>query len=246
MAWTRSTSRCTTTAPRGPRRWASPSAWRSMAASSPAERARGRPVAAGASAARERGVRRPRRIDWMLTAVALAVGVAELAVTADLEGSVALNVVAVAAIVAPLAWWRVLAAARRRCPLRDRGAGRLADLGRRAAGDLVPAAGPGLRPGRARGRPRRARRPGHPLRGDRGDDRDRADRWRSATCLPDGPRRRVLPRRAHGAQPDAAGRRAARGGGAGQRAPRRGRPSRRSSRSASGSRARCTTSSRIR
>jgi signal transduction histidine kinase len=51
-------------------------------------------------------VRRPARLDWALTGLALAVGVAELAVTSDLRGSPALNVVAVAGIVLPLAWWR--------------------------------------------------------------------------------------------------------------------------------------------
>ncbi len=52
-------------------------------------------------------MRRPRRIDWVLTAVALALGVAELAVTDNLRGPVALNVVGVVAIVLPMAWWRV-------------------------------------------------------------------------------------------------------------------------------------------
>jgi signal transduction histidine kinase len=51
-------------------------------------------------------VSRPRRIDWLLTAFALALGFAELAVADDLRGGVALNVVGVAAIVLPLAWWR--------------------------------------------------------------------------------------------------------------------------------------------
>ena len=51
-------------------------------------------------------MRRPRRIDWLLTAFALALGLAELAVTDDLHGGVALNVAGVAAIVLPMAWWR--------------------------------------------------------------------------------------------------------------------------------------------
>jgi signal transduction histidine kinase len=51
-------------------------------------------------------VKRPARLDWALAALALAVAVAELAVTADLHNGFALNVVAAAAIVAPLAWWR--------------------------------------------------------------------------------------------------------------------------------------------
>jgi signal transduction histidine kinase len=51
-------------------------------------------------------VRRPQRLDWALAGGALVVGLAELAVTSDLRGPVALNVLAVAAIVAPLAWWR--------------------------------------------------------------------------------------------------------------------------------------------
>jgi signal transduction histidine kinase len=42
----------------------------------------------------------------LLTGLALAVGVAELAVIDDLRGSAALNVVAIAGIVLPLAWWR--------------------------------------------------------------------------------------------------------------------------------------------
>jgi signal transduction histidine kinase len=56
--------------------------------------------------ARERGVRRPARLDWVLTAIALATAMAELAVTGDLRGPLALNVVAVVGIVLPLAWWR--------------------------------------------------------------------------------------------------------------------------------------------
>ena len=51
-------------------------------------------------------MRRPARLDWALAGLALAVAVAELAVTADLRNGFALNVVAAAAIVAPLAWWR--------------------------------------------------------------------------------------------------------------------------------------------
>jgi signal transduction histidine kinase len=51
-------------------------------------------------------MRRPRRRDWILAGLALVVGVAELAVSDDLQGPVALNVLFVAGIVAPLAWWR--------------------------------------------------------------------------------------------------------------------------------------------
>jgi signal transduction histidine kinase len=51
-------------------------------------------------------VRRPAPLDWVLAGLALAVGIAELAVPQHLRGSLALNVVAVAGIVAPLAWWR--------------------------------------------------------------------------------------------------------------------------------------------
>ncbi|HEX6697638.1 MAG TPA: histidine kinase [Solirubrobacteraceae bacterium] len=51
-------------------------------------------------------MRRPRRIDWLLTALALALGLGELAVADDLRGGVALNVVFVVAIVLPMAWWR--------------------------------------------------------------------------------------------------------------------------------------------
>jgi signal transduction histidine kinase len=56
-------------------------------------------------------VKRPSRLDWVLAGLALATGIAELAVTNDLRGSLALNVVGVAAIALPLAWWRT-------CPLR--------------------------------------------------------------------------------------------------------------------------------
>ena len=51
-------------------------------------------------------MRRPKRLDWAFTAVAFAVGVGELAFVSDLRGSVAVNVVAVAALVLPLAWSR--------------------------------------------------------------------------------------------------------------------------------------------
>jgi signal transduction histidine kinase len=51
-------------------------------------------------------MRRPARLDWALAGLALAVAVAELAVTADLRGSLAVNVVAAAGIVLPLAWAR--------------------------------------------------------------------------------------------------------------------------------------------
>jgi signal transduction histidine kinase len=51
-------------------------------------------------------MRRPAPLDWMLAGLALATGIAELAVAGDLRGSLAVNVVAVAGIVLPLAWWR--------------------------------------------------------------------------------------------------------------------------------------------
>jgi signal transduction histidine kinase len=51
-------------------------------------------------------VRRPKRLDWVLTGAAFAIGVAELGVTKDVRGPFAVNVVAVAAIALPLAWWR--------------------------------------------------------------------------------------------------------------------------------------------
>ena len=51
-------------------------------------------------------MRRPRRLDWALAAIALVWGIVELAFVTDLRGPVALNVVAVAALAAPLAWWR--------------------------------------------------------------------------------------------------------------------------------------------
>jgi signal transduction histidine kinase len=51
-------------------------------------------------------VRRPKRLDWVLAGLALAVGIAELAVADDLHGPLWLNVVGVAGITLPLAWWR--------------------------------------------------------------------------------------------------------------------------------------------
>jgi signal transduction histidine kinase len=51
-------------------------------------------------------MRRPRRLDWALVGGGLVVCLAELAVTDDLRGPVALNVLAVVGIVVPLAWWR--------------------------------------------------------------------------------------------------------------------------------------------
>jgi len=51
-------------------------------------------------------MRRPAPLDWMLAGLALATGIAELAVAGDLRGPLAVNVVAVAGIVLPLAWWR--------------------------------------------------------------------------------------------------------------------------------------------
>jgi signal transduction histidine kinase len=51
-------------------------------------------------------MRRPRRLDWALTGAAFAIGVAELGVAKDVRGAFAVNVVTVAAIALPLAWWR--------------------------------------------------------------------------------------------------------------------------------------------
>jgi signal transduction histidine kinase len=51
-------------------------------------------------------VRRPKRLDWVLTGAAFAIGIAELGVAKDVRGPFAVNVVAVAAIALPLAWWR--------------------------------------------------------------------------------------------------------------------------------------------
>jgi signal transduction histidine kinase len=51
-------------------------------------------------------VRRPKRLDWALAGAAFAVGIAELGVAKDVRGPFAVNVVAVAAIALPLAWWR--------------------------------------------------------------------------------------------------------------------------------------------
>jgi signal transduction histidine kinase len=51
-------------------------------------------------------VRRPNRVDWLLAALALAVGATELAVTKDLRGPLVLNAVGVAGIALPVAWWR--------------------------------------------------------------------------------------------------------------------------------------------
>ena len=51
-------------------------------------------------------MRRPKRLDWAFAGIALASGVVELAFMQDLRGPVGLNVVAVAALAAPLAWWR--------------------------------------------------------------------------------------------------------------------------------------------
>ena len=51
-------------------------------------------------------MRRPKRLDWVLTRAAFAIGIAELGVAKDIRGPFAVNVVAVAAIALPLAWWR--------------------------------------------------------------------------------------------------------------------------------------------
>ncbi len=56
-------------------------------------------------------MRRPRRLDLLLAALAFATGVAEVALADDLRGSLALNVLFVAGITLPLGWWRT-------CPLR--------------------------------------------------------------------------------------------------------------------------------
>jgi signal transduction histidine kinase len=52
-------------------------------------------------------VRRPNRIDWLLTALALTTGVVELAVAGPARGSGALNAIAIVGLALPLAWWRV-------------------------------------------------------------------------------------------------------------------------------------------
>jgi signal transduction histidine kinase len=51
-------------------------------------------------------VRRPTRLDWALTALAFVTGVVQLALSDDLRGSTAANIVALAGIALPLAWWR--------------------------------------------------------------------------------------------------------------------------------------------
>jgi signal transduction histidine kinase len=51
-------------------------------------------------------VRRPNRIDWLLTGLALTTGLVELAVDGASRGSDALNAICVVAIALPMAWWR--------------------------------------------------------------------------------------------------------------------------------------------
>ncbi len=49
---------------------------------------------------------RPSRLDWILTGLALATGIVEIAIANDLRGPVWLNVVCAIGIALPLAWWR--------------------------------------------------------------------------------------------------------------------------------------------
>jgi signal transduction histidine kinase len=51
-------------------------------------------------------VKRPSRLDWLLAGLALATGIAEIALGSDQRGSVGLNVVGAIGIALPLAWWR--------------------------------------------------------------------------------------------------------------------------------------------
>jgi signal transduction histidine kinase len=51
-------------------------------------------------------VKRPNRVDWLLTALAMATGLVELAADGAARGSVALNAIAVVGLSLPLAWWR--------------------------------------------------------------------------------------------------------------------------------------------
>lgn len=51
-------------------------------------------------------MRRPARQDWALAGLALATGLVEVATSDHLQGSLALNVVAVACLTVPVAWWR--------------------------------------------------------------------------------------------------------------------------------------------
>jgi signal transduction histidine kinase len=51
-------------------------------------------------------VKRPNRLDWILTGLALATGIVEIAMASDLRGPVWLNVVCAIGIALPLAWWR--------------------------------------------------------------------------------------------------------------------------------------------
>ena len=232
---------------RGRRRWGSPSASRSTAASCARRAARRRPGPARAPAVRERGVRRPKRLDWALAGDRAGIGrrrarrsprtcAARWRSTSSPWRPSRL----------PLAWWRTRPLRATACLLRGRGARRMADLGRRPPGDLVRRCWRSPS-GSARTRTAAARSPAW------ADDLPGSWSTTAIVGLADGRRRRLpgilvvglLRRRAHGAQPRAPGRRAARGGGARQRAPG-ARPSGRSSRSASGSRARCTTSSRTR
>jgi signal transduction histidine kinase len=51
-------------------------------------------------------VKRPSRLDWIVTGLALATGIVEIAIANDLRGPVWLNVVCAIGIALPLAWWR--------------------------------------------------------------------------------------------------------------------------------------------
>jgi signal transduction histidine kinase len=52
-------------------------------------------------------VRRPNRIDWLLTGLAMTTGLVELAIDGPARGSGALNALAIVGLALPLAWWRV-------------------------------------------------------------------------------------------------------------------------------------------
>jgi signal transduction histidine kinase len=51
-------------------------------------------------------VKRPKRLDWVISALAAATGIIDLAANGAARGSVALNAVAVVAIALSAAWWR--------------------------------------------------------------------------------------------------------------------------------------------
>jgi signal transduction histidine kinase len=52
-------------------------------------------------------MKRPNHVDWLLAALALITGLAQLAVNGPDRGSDALNAIAIVGIALPLAWWRV-------------------------------------------------------------------------------------------------------------------------------------------